>query len=287
MTTKELISLADQELDSRQLRRPQIRRKAVRKVVEFMEDTGSFLNGKELALPSNKKIVENAFSQYYSKTLYGLSGAINIIYQVSEKAIGTSMALKLAPKSVINPSLAIPALSTVKDAENALIKGKFVSVKSIDENSVPTFAGLYCIKLCKGVILPGKYGKVREDGVIYIGKANKLRERLWMEELNLKRPATFFRGIGTILGYLPPKGSLASRSNQNNYVFSPEDTESIKKWIRQSLLVNWVRLEQTQIMNIEKSLINTYQPLMNTTHNPNPSKELAAARKRCREYAKS
>ena len=289
MTTKELIALADKELDSRQLAQPQIRKRAVRKVVEFMETTGSFLKGKELSLPSDKMIVENAFSQYYPKTLYGLSGAINIIYQVSGKTISTSVVPKPAPKSVTKPSFPIPepVSAGVRDAENALVKGKFVSVNSLDDNSVPTFSGLYCIKLRKGVSLPSKYGKVRDDGVIYIGKADKLRKRLWMEELNLKGPATFFRGIDTILDYLPPKGSLIDRSNQNNFVFSPEDTEAIKKWMRQSLLVNWIRVEQTRTIDVENALIKKYQPLMNTTHNPNPSKELAAAIKRCREYAKS
>jgi hypothetical protein len=77
------------------------------------------------------------------------------------------------------------------------------------------------------------------------------------------------------------------KSNQNNYKFSYEDTEAIKGWMRKSLLVNWVALEPAKIPEAEKSLIIKYQPLMNTTHNPNPSTELAAARKRCREYAKS
>ena len=55
--------------------------------------------------------------------------------------------------------------------------------------------------------------------------------------------------------------------------------------MRQSLLVNWAPLEPTKIPDTEKALIIKYQPLMNATHNPNPSKELAAARKRCRDYA--
>lgn len=170
---------------------------------------------------------------------------------------------------------------------NSLFDGQFISVGELEPMSIPVVPGLYCIKLKKGASLPAKYGTVRDDGIIYIGKGDSLRERLWEEELNHKRPATFFRGIGAVLDYLPPKGSLIGKSNQNNYKFSPEDTEAIKKWMRQSLLVNWIRVEQTQINDIEKALIKKYQPLMNTTHNPNPSKELAAARKRCREYAQS
>lgn len=166
-----------------------------------------------------------------------------------------------------------------------LTKVPFSAVSTLEASSIPAVPGLYCIKLKKGVSLPVKYGKVRDDGIIYIGKAGSLRERLWEEELNHRRPATFFRGIGAVLDYLPPKGSLIGKSNQNNYRFSPEDTEAIKEWMRKSLLVNWIALEPIELLEAEEALIIKYQPLMNTTHNPNPSKELAVARKRCRAYA--
>ena len=170
-------------------------------------------------------------------------------------------------------------------ASDLLFEGPFTAVGELEPMSIPVVPGLYCIKLRNGARLPAKYGKIRDDGIIYIGKGDSLRERLWEEELNHRRPATFFRGIGAVLDYLPPKGSLIGKSNQNNYKFSPEDTETIKGWMRKSLLVNWVSLEPAKIPGTEKSLIVKYQPLMNTIHNPNPSKELAAARKRCREYA--
>ena len=172
-------------------------------------------------------------------------------------------------------------------ATNNLFDCRFISVGELEPTSIPVVPGLYCIKLKKGASLPAKYGTVRDDGIIYIGKGNSLRKRLWEEELNHKNPATFFRGIGAVLDYLPPKGSLIGKSNQNNYKFSPEDTEAIKEWMRRSLQVKWVALDPAKIPEIEKSLIFKYQPLMNTTHNPNPSTELAAARKRCREYAQS
>lgn len=289
MTTKELILLTDKELDSRQLARPQIRKKAVRKVVEFMEKTGSFIERNELALPSDKKEVETGFLRYHPGTVYGLNGAINLIYQIANGNIIPNVSSSLSSKRAFQryQKDTSPDFMDIRDAESSLVNGKFVSVNSLDNYSVPTNSGIYCIKLRKGVVLSTKYRKIREDGVIYIGKADNLHKRLWEEELNLRRPATFFRGIGAILDYLPPKGSLIGKSNQNNYVFSPEDTEAIKRWMRQSLLVNWIQLEQVMITDVEKRLIKKYQPLMNTTHNPNPSKELAAARKRCREYAVS
>ncbi len=152
---------------------------------------------------------------------------------------------------------------------------------------VPKVPGLYCIKLSKEAKLPVEYGPFREDGVVYIGKADNLHERLWKEELNHQHPATFFRGIGAVLGYLPPKGSLIGYANQNNYEFSAEDTDAVIKWMHRYLAVNWIQLEPSQIVDTEKELIQMYQPMMNTTHNPKKNKALAAARKRCREYAKS
>lgn len=195
----------------------------------------------------------------------------------------TSVEKKTAPQKIIPTTVYVET----KDAEKALIKGHFVAVNDLDNYSVPAVSGLYCIKLRKGVVLSAKYGKVRDDGIIYIGKGDSLRERLWQEELNHRRPATFFRGIGAMLDYLPPKGSLTGKSNQNNYEFSDEDTEAIKKWMRQSLFVSWIAVEQEKIKITEKELIKKYQPLMNYIYNPNKSKELAAAGERCREYAKS
>ena len=289
MTTKELIFLADRELDSRHLAQPQIRKKAVRKVVDFMETTGSFLNGDALNLPSDKKILEHAFTQYNHQTVYGLNGAINVIYQVADNTIGKtvnhSSSHKTLPASAAITST--PVYVEVKEAEEALIGGTFVSVNSLTKSTVPDVPGLYCIKLRKGAVLPAKYGKIREDGIIYIGLAStSLHQRFWKQELNHIGAATFFRGIGAILGYLPPKGSLYGKTSKN-YKFNDEDTEAIRKWIRLSLLVNWIRMDASLLGKIEETLIKKYQPLMNTSHNPNPSKELAAARKRCRDYAQS
>ena len=198
----------------------------------------------------------------------------------------------VTPRSASTPIDAKPMATTrevVKGqaVEKSLLQGDFISVGALSGDMVPDVPGLYCIKLRKGVHLPAKYGKVREDGVIYIGKADNLRERLWEEELSHKKPATFFRGIGAILDYLPPKGSLIGYANQNNYEFSPEDTNAIIKWMKLSLLVNWIQLTPSLILDTEKELIVKYAPMMNTTHNPHKNKELAAARKRCREYAKS
>ena len=166
-------------------------------------------------------------------------------------------------KVVSTPTPTALAPVEAKEAENALIKGNFVAVNTMTDYSVQDVPGLYCIKLRKGVHLPPESGRVREDGIIYIGQASKsLRKRLWKQELNQKGVATFFRSMGAILGYLPPKGSLYGKST-HNYKFSPEDTEAIRKWMRQSLLVNWIALGNEHMNEVEEYLIGKYRPLVN------------------------
>ena len=206
---------------------------------------------------------------------------------VSAKAPSATPLPAVPTKAAKPAACATAPVKGLAAAEKRLIQGDFVSVGALSGEMVPDVPGLYCIKLRKGAKLPAKFGNVREDGVIYIGKADNLRERLWEEELSHKRPATFFRGIGAILDYLPPKGSLIGYANQKNYKFSPEDTNAIIKWMKLSLVVNWIQLTPSLILDTEKELIVKYAPMMNTTHNPRKNKELAAARKRCREYAKS
>ena len=104
--------------------------------------------------------------------------------------------------------------------------------------------------------------------------------------MNHHGAATFFRSIGAMLGYLPPKGSLARKSTRN-YKFSPEDTEAIRQWMRQSLLVNCIVVEPSSIDDIEEALIRKYCPLVNIAKNPAASAELSAARDKCVAYAKS
>ena len=172
--------------------------------------------------------------------------------------------------------------------EEELIKGDFKSVSSLSADAIPNESGIYCIMLREGSTLPSKFGKIREDRIIYIGKAStSLRKRLWQQELNHKTPATFFRSIGAMLDYLPPKGSLVGKKNNRNYKFSKEDTDAIKKWMKYSLRVNYIILEQSKIEEFEDSLIRKYMPLVNLDKNPQRSIELEKARKRCVEYANS
>ncbi len=223
-----------------------------------------------------------------------LEGLIRIgIIKVIDDDTSLASPVSRTPRSIVTSKVAsAPIPSTLapieaKNVEMALIYGNFVAVNTLRDYSVPNVPGLYCIKLRKGVPLPQKFGKVREDGIIYIGKASKsLKKRLLEQELNHKSAATFFRSMGAILGFMPPKGSLYGKSTRN-YKFSLEDTEVIKKWMRQSLLVNWITLGKEHIDKVEKYLICKYCPLVNIDNNPAASDELKAARKYCVEYAKS
>ncbi len=218
------------------------------------------------------------------------SGMIKVIggKPVSAKAPSATLRPAVTPKATKPVATAPKAVKGLAAAEKNLLQGEFVSVGALSGEMVPDVPGLYCIKLRKGVRLPAKYGKAREDGVIYIGQAStSLYQRFWRQELNHHGAATFFRSIGAMLGYLPPKGSLLGKKNQNNFKFSPEDTEAIRKWMRESLTVNFIAFSTETMDDVEKKLIDKYRPLVNYTHNPDYSRELEAVKDKCREYARS
>ena len=238
---------------------------------------------------------------FYGRDDYGINDCTvskleNLINCGLIKMIGPSSSVKSVSKEASRCSIRKAASDAEqksaafvegKDVEQKLVFGKFMPVNSVNESSVPDVPGLYCIKLRQGVTLPSKFVKIREDRIIYIGQASKsLKKRLWQEELNHKRPATFFRSIGTMLGYLPPKGSLYGKST-GNYKFCPEDTEAIKKWMRLSLMINWMPFFSENMDSVEESLIGKYCPLVNIEHNPSACAVLKEARKACVEYAKS
>jgi hypothetical protein len=159
------------------------------------------------------------------------------------------------------------------------------------EKSVPSIPGLYSIFVDDPDNLPsplGEYSKRRGSRLIYVGKATKsLQDRLIKEDLRHMKASTFFRGIGAVLGFRPPKGSLVGKKNQNNYRFSDEDTKEIVRWIDNHLLVRWIALSPSDVEDYEPSAIRTLRPLLNTTHNPEAFRELATLRRECRSVALS
>lgn len=155
------------------------------------------------------------------------------------------------------------------------------------QNAIPDNPGLYCIRIDYAHNLPEPFAahlKSRNHNILYIGIATtSLRQRLG-QELWAESHGTFFRGLGAVLGYRPPAGSLINKKNKKNYTFSAADEASIIKWINTHLLVNWVKFEG-DFEGVESALIKQYLPLLNTSKNPAKLKELAALREECRKIA--
>lgn len=123
--------------------------------------------------------------------------------------------------------------------------------------------------------------KKREHNILYIGIASKsLNKRFLNQELRAKGHGTFFRSIGSVLGFRPAKGSLKNKANKKNYKFSYSDKIKIIEWINFNLSVNWIDYA-IDLENIETHLIKNYLPLFNLAKNPLPLKELSTLRAKC------
>ena len=179
---------------------------------------------------------------------------------------------------------------TFKDALAELTAERKLVKVDHAEQFAPATPGLYSIYVDRADVLPSPFsGELKRRGIclLYVGIASlSLQERLVQQDLRHCNPATFFRGIGAILGYRPPAGSLRGMANQNNYKFSRPDTGEIIHWIDDHLRVRWCECEPSLFDKIEQRLIEHLTPLMNTTHNPARFEALAALRKVCREIAR-
>jgi hypothetical protein len=162
------------------------------------------------------------------------------------------------------------------------------TVKS-SESEVPSTPGLYAIFVDAPCCLPSPYSEdllARKTTLIYVGKAGtRLRTRLVEQDLRHRAPSTFFRGIGSVLGYRPIPGSARTPSQAKNYHFSSDDEDAIKSWIDEHLLISWVELRKDEPERIEPGLIRENCPLMNSPHNPHPCEALRRARAECRDVA--
>ena len=126
----------------------------------------------------------------------------------------------------------------------------------------------------------------RGGQLVYVGKAgDDLYGRLIEQDLRHRRPSTFFRGLGAVLGYRPPAGSLRGKKNQSNYKFSATDTQSIIDWIDTHLSVNCVVLAAGTPEQHEPKIIRELTPLLNSKHNPKALRQLAELREECRRIA--
>jgi hypothetical protein len=158
----------------------------------------------------------------------------------STGSVSTSNKIAL-PKSEVfkieKPTLAAKVLMHPKNFKSA----------SIIDNKVPDTPGMYAIRVQNPKVLPSVFSKAladRNHNLIYIGIASQsLYKRMLGQELRARGHGTFFRSLGAMLGYLPPKGSLATKKNKRNYTFSSPDEAAIISWINKNLLVNWVSMD--------------------------------------------
>jgi hypothetical protein len=150
--------------------------------------------------------------------------------------------------------------------------------------------GLYAIFVSAPSTLPHPFSSrliEKRTRLLYVGRAkDSLYARLCEQELQHKSAATFFRGLGAVLGYRPASGSLLGMRNQYNYRFTDEDTAAVIQWIEKHVAVRWMALGVAETVLLESLAIMALQPLFNAKHNPDPSVELATLRRECRRVAR-
>lgn len=149
-------------------------------------------------------------------------------------------------------------------------------------------SGMYAIFIDQYRNLSHSFATYHNDqmpNLIYIGKSNSLFKRIVNQDFRHQNPSTFFRAIGAILGYRPPRGSLCGKRNQNNYIFGPLDTQKIITWVNEHLHLRYIPMPLREATALEPSAIALIKPLLNTTHNPNALPELKTLRRECRKIA--
>ena|SRR5215469_7814035 len=177
-------------------------------------------------------------------------------------------------------------MAKTEDLDRLVRKPICSAAKALER--VPPKPGYYTIFIDSPGELPSPFSKLlvqRKTKLIYIGIATRsLYQRLIEQDLFHKKASTFFRGIGAILNFRPPVGSLVGKRNQNNYRFNPADTKEIISWIQHHLRVGWIK-EDPALETEESRLIKKHCPIINTEYNPNPVPELASLRSECRTLA--
>jgi hypothetical protein len=164
-----------------------------------------------------------------------------------------------------------------------LMNEKNFKSASIIDDIVSDSPGLYCIRIREISKLPKYFAEQladRKHNIIYSGIASQsLNDRL-NQELRAIGHGTFFRSIGAVLGFRPPKGSLVTKKNKRNYKFTAPDKEKIIAWINDNLTVNWIE-HSRDLESIESELIAEYRPLINIDKNPFKLQVLSDLRAEC------
>lgn len=302
MTLQELVSSVRKEYDSRNLKST-ARYSALNKVANYIvgchggnlsvfnkdkddfKDAYKKYKGKELNSAESSAINE-LYNQYYSK-----KGNSSDKEKVSTFSLGKTFSRLCAIGGKIVQVVSRKennGKSSKSVAGNLMNESKFKSVSDLSASEIPDAPGLYAIRIKDVHKLPSVFSKElnkRGHNLLYIGIASEsLLERLWKQELNHQKPATFFRSIGAMLGFRPVKGSLFGK-NTRNYKFDTESTEKIRCWMKENLLVNYYVISDN-LENVEKQLIYDYKPIVNIENNPNKMSIISDLRHQCVEIAK-
>jgi len=206
------------------------------------------------------------------------------VFLLNKQDRPTSKLTRKTPTTQRPTKTLTPNPTNVDRLEKELMDEKlFKSASSVD-NSVPNVPGLYCIRIRNIKNLPPPFDRElgdRNHNIIYIGIASKnLHRRFLNQELRANGHGTFFRSIGAVLGFRPPKGSLTDKKNKKNYKFSDRDELKIIEWINDNLKVNWV-VHNDNFDTIELTLIQKYRPLLNLAKNPSALRTLSDLRAEC------
>jgi hypothetical protein len=159
-------------------------------------------------------------------------------------------------------------------AKNAILVG-------LADAALPARPGKYAFHVKSLDLLPVIFREAAADRsrptLLYIGKADvSLHERVWFQECQHRRPGTFFRSVGAMLGFRSPTG-------RRNYEFAPNDKLSVIDWIAKNLTIGWTTDSvEGSHRTSEGALIHKYAPLLNIQNNPQKIPELLKMRAICR-----
>lgn len=290
-----LFKEAEHEILSRGLKSPETRLNGLKHVKDFMRDMQ--LEVYSLLSISKVKFIKE-FATYKGGKLNGAErSCVNLLFQMCEISCNNQknteqerMLMQLSKKTeeieLTNTHVGNKACME-KLFRGLMWADNFKMVDEISKDDIPTTTGFYAIRVRDVNELPKIFAQKlieREHNILYIGISEcNLRKRLWNEELHLKKPATFFRSLGAMLGYTPEYGSLRG-SESRNYKFSERDITEIINWMKKHLLVNYISWKEN-LKEIEKQLIRDYKPIINIQNNPYKLDELEELRKKCIDIA--
>lgn len=248
------------------------------KITEVLNATSLYTkkDGSEI-----KKNQISARVKKYPQLFNNANGVISLKSKtgfVSKKDVGTTNKVSVTQIEK-NSTLLMKVLMNEKD---------FKSVQN-NKHLIPDEPGLYCIRVKDPKVLKMVFSNAlaeRKHTILYVGIATKsLQKRFLNQELRAKGHGTFFRSLGAILGYVPVKGSLIGKSNQNNYKFSNVDEQNILNWIDENLIINWISVNDN-LKTMEKALILEHLPLLNIAGNPGALNNVIVLRNKCKEIAR-